>query len=262
MLRRLAYAVLSRVRGHGLSRIPGAEHFIRAFRQGTAVVHGFPIELDKEDSLSLSLFGNFEPEQTALVATLVKPGETVVDLGAHIGYYTLLFAKLVGPSGRVIAFEPSPDSCAILRRNVAKNGLANVTVENAAAGAASRSGVLHLSANRLDHHTGDASGEGAGETVPVDVVALDSYFDPTATIDFVKMDIQGAEPAALRGMERVLARSPNARILTEFWPNGIRRAGGDPAAFMARLKALGFIVSKQLTGTDGSVYLYCTKSHD
>jgi FkbM family methyltransferase len=258
VLRRLAYAVLSRVRGHGLSRIPGMHHFIRAFRQSSAVVHGFPIELDKEDSLGLSLFGGFEPEQTALVETLVKPGETVVDLGAHIGYYTLLFSRLVGASGRVVAFEPSPDSCGILRRNVTSNGLANVSIVNAAAGASSRSGVLHLSANPLDHHT---EGQAGGSTVPIEVVALDSYLAPPATIDFVKMDIQGAEPAALAGMERLLARSPNARILTEFWPNGIRRAGAEPDAFLARLKALGFTVSKELPGTDGSVYLYCTKSN-
>ena len=146
-----------------------------------AVVHGFPIALDKGDSLGLSLFGSFEPEQTALVETLVKPGDTVVDLGAHIGYYTLLFAKLVGPSGHVVAFEPSPASCAILRRNVASNGLANVTIVNAAVGAASRSAVLRLSANPLDHHVTDATG---GEVVPIEVVALGaSGVDASAGLD-------------------------------------------------------------------------------
>jgi FkbM family methyltransferase len=256
MLRRLTYSILNRVRGHGLSRLPGVPSFIRAFRQSSAVAHGFSIELDPEDSLGLSLFGTFEPEETALVQSVVKSGDVVIDLGAHIGYYTLLFSKLVGPSGRVIAFEPAPDSCAILRRNVSSNGLANVTIENAAVGATSHAGVLHLSANALDRYTESQPG---GETVPIEVVALDAYFAEGTSVDLVKMDIQGAEAAALRGMERVLAQSPNVRILLEFWPRGIRRAGGDPEALLAHLRSLGFAFAKELPGTDGSVYLYCTK---
>ena len=258
MLRRLIYSILNRVRGHGLSRLPGVSSFIRAFRRNSAVAHGFPIELDPEDSLGLSLFGTFEPQETALVQSVVKSGDFVVDLGAHIGYYTLLFSKLVGPLGRVIAFEPAPDFCAILRRNVSTNGLTNVTIENAAVGATSHAGVLHLSANALDRYTEGRSGS---ETVPIEVVALDNYFPAGIKIDLLKIDIQGAEAAALRGMERVLAQSPNVRILMEFWPRGIRRAGGDPEALLAHLKSLGFIFAKELPGTDGAVYLYCTKGH-
>jgi FkbM family methyltransferase len=257
MFRTAMYWILNRFRGRGLANVPGVSLLIRAVRQPTAVIHGFPIELDPEDSLRLSLFGSFEPEQTALIESIVKPGDVVVDLGAHIGYYTLLFSKLVGPTGRVIAFEPSPDTCAILRRNVANNGLVNVTIENAGAGESSHSGVLHVGENRLDYHTG---GEAGGNTVPIEVVALDAYFPEGATVDFVKMDIQGAEPAALRGMERLLARSPNARVLTEFWPKGILRAGGVPEELPAQLRALGFAFTKELPGTDGGVYLYCTKA--
>jgi FkbM family methyltransferase len=257
MIRRLTYALLNRLRGRGLSRLPGVQPFIRSMRQRSAVIHGFPIELDAEDSLGLTLFGRYEPEETALVESVVKPGNVVVDLGACIGYYTLLFSKLVGPTGRVIAFEPAPDSCAILRRNVQNNRLTNVTIENAGVGAASHTGALQLSANRLDHHMG---GPADANAVAINVVSLDEYFAPTDTIDFVKMDIQGGEPLALRGMEAVLRRSPNARILTEFWPAGIRRSGGDPDAFLDNLRALGFVFADELPGTDGSVYLYCTKS--
>ena len=256
MIRSLTYSILNRVRGHGLARVPGVQFFIRAFRQRSTVIHGFPIELDAEDSLGLSLFGSYEPEETALVQSVVQPGDVVIDLGACIGYYTLLFSKLVGPSGRVVAFEPAPDSSAILQRNVSKNGLTNVTIVNAAAGATSGAGALQLSANRMDHHTQSQS---AADAVPIDIVALDSYFPESMTIDFVKMDIQGAEPAALRGMERILARSPNARILLEFWPDGIRRAGEDPDAFLSHLRSLGFSFTNEFSGTAGSVYLYCTK---
>jgi FkbM family methyltransferase len=256
MIRNCIYAVLNRIRGRGLSRLPGAEAFIRAFRKRSVVIHGFPFELDPEDSLGLSLFGTYEPEETALVKGLVKPGDVVVDLGACIGYYTLLFSKLVGPSGRVIAFEPSPDSCSILRRNVSRNGLTNVTVENAGAGASSCIGALHLSSNRMDAHIEHREGDGA---LSIKVVALDDYFPETSTIDFVKMDIQGLEPLVLRGMEGLVRRSPNIRILTEFWPEGIRRAGSEPEAFLAHLRSLGFTFADQLPGTAGSVYLHCVR---
>jgi FkbM family methyltransferase len=213
--------------------------------------------LDSEDALGLSLFGSYEPEETALVESVVKPGDVVVDLGACIGYYTLLFSKLVGPSGRVYALEPAPESCAILRRNVAANGLTNITIVNAAAGEASRAGQLHLSENRMDYHTESREG---GTSVPIDVIALDDYLPENLTIDFVKMDIQGAEPVALRGMERVLGRSPNVQVLTEYWPDGIRRAGGDPDAFLQHLRSLGFAFANEFRGTAGSVYLFCTKT--
>ncbi len=256
MFRTFLYFFLNRIRGHGFARMPGVQLLIRVLRRKTAVVHGFTIELDAEDSLGLSLFGTYEPEETALVESIVKPGQFVVDLGACIGYYTLLLSKLVGPTGRVIALEPAPDTCAILRRNIARNGLTNITVVNAAAGESSRPGQLFLSQNRMDYHTESHAG---GRSVPIDIIALDDYLQENVTIDFVKMDIQGAEPVALRGMKCTLARSPSVRVLTEYWPDGIRRAGGDPQAFLEHLRSLGFETVGKLQGTAGSDYLYCTK---
>jgi FkbM family methyltransferase len=256
MLRRIIHWVLRRIRGHGLGDLPGASFFIRAFRQPSAVIHGFPIELDREDSLRLSLFGSFEPEETALVESVIKPGDVVIDIGAHIGYYTLLFSKLVGTSGHVFAFEPAPDSCDLLRRNVSTNGLNNVTIVNAAVGDNPGTGILYLGSTALDNRTASRTG---GAAIPINVLSLDAYFCDNEKVDFVKMDIQGAEPLALRGMEATLARSPNARILTEFWPDGLRRAGGDPEMFLSHLRSLGFTFAKTLPGTAGGVYFYCIK---
>src|SRR5689334_12301296 len=99
MFRRAAYFVLNSLRGRGLWRLPGTSLVIRAMRQRSVSFQGFTIELDPEDSMQLSVFGCYEPEQTALVESVVRPGDVVVDLGAHIGYYTLLFSKLVGDQG-------------------------------------------------------------------------------------------------------------------------------------------------------------------
>lgn len=260
MLRKAAYFVLNSLRGRGLARLPGTGLVIRAMRRRSVTFKGHTIELDPEDSMRLSVFGSYEPEQTALVESVVRPGDVVVDVGAHIGYYTLLFSKLVGEKGKVFAFEPAPETFAILERNIERNNIRNVVLVNAGVGARSESGKLHLGANRLDYHVNAADAAEPGvRSVAIDIVALDDYFAERQDVSFIKMDIQGAEPAATAGMERLLERCPRACLFTEFWPDGIRRAGGDPDAYRARLLALGFTFSRQMPGTDGSEYLYCTK---
>jgi hypothetical protein len=92
-----------------------------------AMVQGHEMMLDSMDSLNLSVSGTYEPFQTSLVKQWIKPGNTVLDIGANIGYYTLIFAKLVGTSGRIFAFEPEPNSFMILSEIVARNNYTNVT---------------------------------------------------------------------------------------------------------------------------------------
>ena len=81
--------------------------------------------LDKNDNLEFSV-REYEPEIRKIFKSHVKRGCTVVDIGAHIGYYTLLSAKLVGPEGKVFAFEPNPENCLILERSIAANNFHNV----------------------------------------------------------------------------------------------------------------------------------------
>jgi FkbM family methyltransferase len=185
-------------------------------------------------------YGLFEPSETALLPKLVREGDTVLDLGANIGYFTLLLARKVGPTGRVFAFEPDPDNFALLARNVEVNGYTNVVLENKAVGERTGTAGLFLCAdNPGDHRIYATAGE-ARERVTIDTVRLDDYAPLRgARVDLIKMDIQGAEAGALAGMAGLLRRSAGCRLLTEFWPYGLRHAGADPRAYLEALRALG-----------------------
>ena len=208
-------------------------------------VHGHYLYLDRHDTLALALHHTHEPFQTRLVEELVRPGDVVVDAGAHIGYYTLLCARRAGPNGRVLAFEPSPHAHVLLRRNVMANGYANVDVHEAA---------LHRARARLAFHTcedglagGSVHDPGGGwhwQRLEVDAVALDDVIPPGGRVDFVKMDIQGAEGAALEGMQRCLSDNPSAQLLLEVWPRGLLACGTPAAALLSRLEAQGYSLSE------------------
>ena len=202
-------------------------------------VHGHRMLVDDRDSMGLSIDPCFEPLETQFCTETVAPGAVVVDVGANIGYYTLLFAKRAGASGRVFAFEPDSENFRLLRENVNMNGYSNVTLTRAAVSDAAGELTLYRNAsNRMDHRTYHP-GEG-WENAPVAALRLDDYFRDAGRVDFIKMDIQGSEPRALAGMGGLLADNPAVVLVTEFWPFGLRRAGHDPADFLARLAGLGF----------------------
>ena len=224
--------------------------FLRAVRSDMARVDGHVMHLDRHDSLNLSVFGQFEPLETETIRARVKPGHVVVDIGANIGYYTLIMAQKAGAAGRVFAFEPDPANCAILRQNVEENGYKNVTVVQAAVADRTGKARLYLSASDQVDHRLYGSGK-SRESVEVDCYRLDDYFGDTNThVDFIKMDIQGAEGAAAAGMRGLLARSENAVVITEFWPFGLKSFGTDPGEYLAALQKLGFTLS-ELNETEG-----------
>lgn len=171
--------------------------------------------------------------------TVVEPGMTVVDLGANIGTTALFLADLVGPQGKVYAFEPEPRNFSMLSRAVARRG--NVVAVNAAVG--DRTGTLDLYLSRdlnVDHHAYD-DGKGR-QRVEVPVWRLDDFFPPDVVIGLLKSDIQGFETHALRGAQRLLAASPQVKLLLEYWPWGLRRAGSSAEEFLVLLGEFGFAV--------------------
>jgi FkbM family methyltransferase len=182
--------------------------------------------------------GDFEPAETALLRTLVTPGETLLDLGANVGYYTLLLSGLA-KEGAVYAFEPDPGNFRLLTRNVELNDLHNVTLVRKAVSDFNGQARLYLAGyNQGDHRLFD-SGDGRS-SVCVDVVRLDDFLaDRPGRIGFVKMDIQGCEARALAGMAGILdTHRPD--ILMEFWPAGIRMSGQDPQQTLERLAERGY----------------------
>lgn len=147
------------------------------------------------------LLGTYEEEQTRLFEETIRPGSTVLDVGAHVGYYTLLSSVLVGDGGSVWAFEPHPENCAFLREHARINRCANVRVSEVAVSDASGSA-------RFDFGSGSGTGRLAAagrvevRTVRLDDVVAQEGLAPAA----VKIDVEGAERSVLEGARETLAR--------------------------------------------------------
>jgi FkbM family methyltransferase len=171
----------------------------------------------------------YEPE-LVILDRLVGPGQVAVDVGASYGIYTCILARLVGPAGRVYAFEPAAEAAAVLRRNVERNGLGWVEVHQLACGHASGSGVLH---HEPDPSRNWLAASGEGEEVAV--VRLD---DVVERADFIKIDVEGAEELVLLGAARVVESRP--RILFEVNREASVRLGLAPEGAWELLRQLGY----------------------
>jgi FkbM family methyltransferase len=178
--------------------------------------------------------------ERAWMRSNIKEGMTVIDLGANIGTSALFMSDLVGPSGAVYAFEPDPRNFSMLLR--ATRDKENVQPRRAAVGATPGTTHLYLSPDlNVDHHSYD---DGSGrQGIPVTMCRLDDVLVDCATVDFIKSDIQGFETFALRGATDVLVRNRNIKLLLEFWPWGLRRAGSSGDELLTLLSDLEFSVT-------------------
>jgi FkbM family methyltransferase len=194
------------------------------------------------------LHGVWEPEVTRAVRDLVRPGMNVVLVGADVGYYVLLAAAL-NRTGRVFAFEPFPAHFAVLERNVRANGLDNVRLFNAAAGreeqtaelvnpgTESRLDLPGAAGSDSDHNT--ATGERV--TVPVRPLdaALTPLLPPGAKLDFVQIDVEGAEWEVLCGMEQLILRD-HPMLLVELHGPLLPRFGTTKVDFLRWVADRGY----------------------
>jgi FkbM family methyltransferase len=190
---------------------------------------------------NLSVGKHFEPLGTEIVKKEVKKGDIVLDIGANVGYYTLIFANLVGEEGKVFAFEPSPENFTLLKKNVELNGYGykNVILEQLAVSNKTGKTWLYLSPNLGDDRIYDP--HNGSNFIEATTIRLDDYFNNyNENIDFVKMDIQGAEWAAIQGMTDLLQKNKKLKILMEFSPNLLRQFGAEPAKLLKLLLEHGF----------------------
>ncbi len=209
-------------------------------RKDSVQVLGHTIFLDAKDSLWLSINGVYEPELTALLPTIVRPGARIIDIGANIGYYTLQFARAAGGGGRVFAFEPDAENFRLLKKNLEVNGYKNVEAVRNAVSSKPGSLRLYISHENMGDHRVYPRYDGQPYE-EIEAVSLDQYFkDDAGRFDLVKMDIQGAEMKALEGMTGLLERNTDIKIMAEFCPSALKLCGSDPAAFLGLLVKLGF----------------------
>jgi FkbM family methyltransferase len=204
-------------------------------------VDGMALRVDlRDEGVGVPLYVRraYEPRESAFVRRVLRPGMTVVDVGANLGYYALLAGRAVGPTGRVLAIEPDPQNFELLAENLRANRAGNVSPVNVALGAAPGTALLHRSPDNFGDHR--LFGDGTRPTVPVPVVVFDELVDRLGFLDLVKIDVQGYEHHVARGMTRTLARGGVGTVLAEFWPHGIARAGGDPGQFVAVFERAGY----------------------
>lgn len=207
------------------------------------------------------LTNRHEVETITHMDKLAAPGMIMLDIGAHVGYYSRRYAKILGANGRIFAFEPHPRTFAALQHNVRR--LPQVTAVQLALaeqeGTAelhdylmmSASGSLHydetLAAMQKSqtHDTDIAPRIGrtfAAQTFTVRTTPVDDFLAQQSIkrVDLVKMDIEGAEIGALRGMKRTIASSPNLVLVMEYNPQALKAFGHDPVAALNEVRSYGF----------------------
>jgi len=207
--------------------------------------NGCDIDCDLTEYVQRQIYflGVFEAVESFLFTRLLKPGHVVADVGANVGQYTLLAATAVGPAGAVHSFEPVPSTYATLLDNINRNHLTNVS--------ANRAALMHqpatIALGRAPEMIGNLGSFSIGfadmksGVVQASAWTLDDYAARKGIdrIDLIKMDIQGAEPFALRGGQRIVEHS-RPILLMEVHRPSLERVGSSPEALWKDLDALGY----------------------
>ena len=200
------------------------------------------------------LGGGFEEPEYAFVRRFLKKGMVVLDVGANEGYYALLASKCVGASGRVIAFEPSPRERRRLRMNSWINHCANVRVEGIAVGSVEGQVNLHVveGAETGCNSLRPPDIQGKTREVQVSVTTLGQFLCRNAIprIDFMKMDIEGAELSALQGAAGLLRTLPRPLLLIEVFEIRTRPWGYSPADLVKLIVEAGYLLYRPVGNGD------------
>ena len=209
-------------------------------------VQGFAIYAEADDAaVGYHVRGGaYEPDVTAVFHRLVRPGGHVLDLGANIGYFTMLAARLVGPAGSVIAVEPNPRNARMVEASRRANGFDHVTVVQVAAGNAP--GLLVLNRAHSNGTTSALPDAQAGAILAAETVGCvraETLVPPGRRIDVIKADVEGAEYLALRGCTGLIRRD-RPLIVSEFAPSMMQGISGiDGPAYLRWLIGLGYGLS-------------------
>jgi len=224
----------------------------------------------------------FELGTSRLLSSLLRPGMVVIDIGAHVGYYSLLAAQHVGADGLVFAFEPEPANHALLLRNIELNGYRNIVPMRQAVADNKDRATLFLASLDNGRHSMYNHGLPQSGSVEIETTDLDSFLEEKgcSKVDLIKIDVEGAEPRVLKGMRGLMAGSDHLSMIIEFNPLLLENTGASSADFPGRLASYGFAVShidetkgpvpidaaagrllaERLLNSGGSVNLLCVKS--
>jgi FkbM family methyltransferase len=208
------------------------------------VAHGLIMELDPDEwpQIDLRAKGCLEPRTTALFDSILRPGDTFVDVGAHVGFHSLLARRLVGENGRIFSIDPQPYNCSKLLANAELNGFANIVVVAAAAGDADRFIALK-NQSRRDRSRLTLAGDGVNDgalTFLVPKITLSWLFETynLRHVKLLKIDVEGFELEVLQGAADSIGVVHN--IVLEILPDGdVRKTD----AIVQTLVAHGFRIA-------------------
>ena len=191
-----------------------------------------------EPGMGVSYAVGFERRLLSFLGSRIRSGMTVYDVGANRGQMALFFARTVGPSGRVVSFEPAPPTYASLRRNVSLNGVANVDARNVAVGDSDGWAAFHFESDRPTegYLTSARRDLGGAASFVVQVRCLDSLLsEGSPPPDVIKIDVEGAAPGVLRGARRLIARHGPSVYIELHSPE-------EQAAIRDELGARGYVI--------------------
>lgn len=181
--------------------------------------------------------GRTDKEKINFLKEYIKPGMTIVDVGANIGFYSRFFLKTVGEKGKLYAFEPDQTNFKHLTSNIGK--FKNAVANNVAVSDKSGKIKLYRYALNVEFKTYDMMGESSDFT-EIDCVSLDDYFKNGEPIDVIKTDTEGYDYFVINGMKELVKRSGKLVLITEFWPFMLDKSGVNPRKFIAQLREMGF----------------------
>ena len=238
--------------------------------------------LHPNDAFRLSIYGIHGTHDFNIIKNNVKDGDNVIDLGANIGYFTLILAKLVGPTGKVFAFEPDPRNLALLKKNVEYNNYKNVIIVPKAVSNVNDKCTLYTGQKTFGQNKiYKPKNTKIQKFIPIDseTVRLDDFFRTNGLLDkisFIIMDVEGAEFLALSGMKEILKLNKNIKIFTEAEISYLEDAGSSYDQFIDLLTENDFTFSladnrsetltkvnksqlEKILNDEGSVNIFCVR---
>ena len=194
-----------------------------------------------------------EPSVTRIFRAVVKEGMTVADIGANIGYYTLLSARLVGTAGKVYAFEPSPENYSLLTKSIRENKYDYATAVQKGVSNKVEKTWLFMDRDNFGNNTMVAGTEHASDgSIEIETTTMDAYFSNGKKIDLIKIDVEGAEGLVIDGAKKIL-ENPDVKIIMEFWPYGQEKLGNNPKELLTTLRNWGFKI-KLISDSDPALF--------
>ena len=232
--------------GYGISKFYPIKIIMKKiesnFKSDYAIVQGSKMFLDPGDSLDLSINGVYGELDTKIIREEIHEGDIVIDVGANIGYYTLIFAQLVGSSGKVFAFEPEPKNFEILKKNIEINNYQNIVAEQKIV--SDKSGIvkLFIAEHGIVGHRINQE-KSSQKFIEVESIILDNYIKKLNLdnkINFIKIDVEGSEPKVLEGTKEIIQKSNQLKIFTEFNREVVKEYGIEPKEMIDLFYRNGF----------------------